>query len=186
MARRIWSRIVTTQPNYINVNELCRRQAVSLKNVIEAAGIPYHSGKEYLVRRRDERRLFEAIRAERKRRRDKGAIFWNRPIDPEWAPLLESVVYFIQCGDYLKIGVANNARARMEDLQVGCPHDLALIGELPGGETLETELHRRFQKFHHRGEWFRFEGALRTFCREELHEKLHGETTPPSEMQNSY
>lgn len=65
-------------------------------------------------------------------------------------------VYFIQAGKggAVKIGYAKDVRRRMAELRISCPHDLVLIGAMPGGAEKEAELHAMFWSVHLRGEWF--------------------------------
>jgi hypothetical protein len=72
-----------------------------------------------------------------------------------------SNVYFIQCGEFVKIGKADNPRVRLSELTTGNPLDMKLLYAVPGCENVERSLHRWFRTYHHRGEWFRFEGELR-------------------------
>ncbi len=65
-------------------------------------------------------------------------------------------VYFIECGDFIKIGFtiyANDRRVR--SLQGGTPHELRLIGKAYAAKSLEARLHKTFAHLRHRGEWFR-------------------------------
>ena len=72
-------------------------------------------------------------------------------------------VYFIQevIGIYapIKIGVSKNVQERMRNIQ-GCnPRKLevyAVIGPMGKAKAfnLEESLHRKFRRFHLRGEWF--------------------------------
>lgn len=68
-------------------------------------------------------------------------------------------VYFIQAGDEdgpIKIGFADNPRARLNDLQTGHYEQLVLLGVLPC-ETLEDErkIHALVDDACIRGEWHR-------------------------------
>ena len=63
-------------------------------------------------------------------------------------------MYLIQCGDYVKIGVARSLGKRLMGLQCGTPYDLKLLGAVRGDYALERELHRKFEMHAHRGEWF--------------------------------
>lgn len=58
-----------------------------------------------------------------------------------------------ECGA-VKIGVAKNVQRRLENLQIGSPSKLELVGVLPGGEDVERDLHARFSGQRRRGEWF--------------------------------
>lgn len=55
----------------------------------------------------------------------------------------------------IKIGVAKDPMRRLASLQTGNPHKLRLLLVLPGGESLERELHGRFAGARlPGGEWF--------------------------------
>lgn len=89
----------------------------------------------------------------------------ERGIDPRLCG-----VYFIQCRDFIKIGKTINLRQRLIAHQLSTPFDLAIAGfvqclsyEL---DEMEGRFHRRFSDLHHRGEWFRLEGALESFINE--------------------
>lgn len=72
-------------------------------------------------------------------------------------------VYFVQDEHgYVKIGWTVNVAARLSGLQVGSPHSLFLIRVIDGGPATEAWLHRRFEAFRVRGEWFRFDEAMIT------------------------
>lgn len=66
-------------------------------------------------------------------------------------------IYFIQGKDGLglvKIGVANDPKKRLADLQRTSPIELEIIGSRPGDTFVERELHERFADFRAHGEWF--------------------------------
>lgn len=70
---------------------------------------------------------------------------------------LKQSVYFIQSGTDgpVKIGIAENPRARMRHMQTGCPDRLRLLHAAPGGPEREAELHAWLAPHHLRGEWFK-------------------------------
>jgi hypothetical protein len=72
-------------------------------------------------------------------------------------------VYFMLCGGKVKIGVATKVNGRLSAMQVSNPDKVELLTCVPGDETLEGQLHRRFAKLHIRGEWFRYEGVLKKY-----------------------
>lgn len=83
---------------------------------------------------------------------------WTPP--PPAVPRAEgdSSVYFIrsECANrYIKIGIATHIPTRLSQLQVNSAYPLVLIATMPGGRDKETELHKRFEDAHERGEWFR-------------------------------
>lgn len=65
-------------------------------------------------------------------------------------------IYFIRGldGGPVKIGVANDPKKRLADLQRTCPVELEIIGSRPGDTLVERELHERFADFRVHGEWF--------------------------------
>lgn len=69
---------------------------------------------------------------------------------------IQQRVYFIQSGDCgpIKIGIAEDAKTRMRQMQTGCPDPLRLLGTLPGGAGREAALHRHLSAHRVRGEWF--------------------------------
>ncbi len=75
----------------------------------------------------------------------------------------ESYVYFITDGEAIKIGKANNPKSRLSALQTSHHKPLVILATMPGGEELERELHRIFDAYRLRGEWFRDCSPLREF-----------------------
>jgi hypothetical protein len=76
----------------------------------------------------------------------------------------EQSVYFVQSGEFVKIGISSGAANRLQKMQVGNPTKMEPLFSLPGGKEREAALHGRFRAYHHRGEWFRLEGELADFC----------------------
>ena len=68
--------------------------------------------------------------------------------------------YLIQCGDFVKIGIASSVHNRLRALQAMNPLPLKVLVVLAGGRDLERALHARFAAYRHRDEWFRIEGDL--------------------------
>jgi hypothetical protein len=66
-----------------------------------------------------------------------------------------SFVYFIECGDYIKIGYATSIRARLCSLTTSTPYPLNVLATIDGDKHTEAILHARFADAFHRGEWFR-------------------------------
>ena len=68
---------------------------------------------------------------------------------------------------FVKIGwVRHRAKAqdRCELIQVGCPYPLQVVITVGvDGRRAETKLHKAFELYHFRGEWFRCEGRLKAF-----------------------
>lgn len=68
----------------------------------------------------------------------------------------ETFVYVIEASglNVFKIGIADNPRIRLSELQVGSPTDLILLGFWRGSGLAEKRIHRSLRSFHKRGEWF--------------------------------
>lgn len=74
-----------------------------------------------------------------------------------------SYVYFIQCGNFIKIGCSANPEERVNQLRRGgkalrpsvWEGNPFLIGYVPGTKKDERGLHTDFKNLHDRGEWFR-------------------------------
>lgn len=81
----------------------------------------------------------------------------------DWRPVNKGWVYFIRAGDFIKIGYALDVRTRLNALQVGTPEKLEIIWQEPGEKRHEVKYHQQFAAQRERGEWFRYEGALKEF-----------------------
>lgn len=73
-------------------------------------------------------------------------------------------VYFIKCADKVKIGVSKKPYKRLASLQSGNPFPMDMIAIMPGSSATEHELHSVFHEYHHRNEWYDFEGELKEFA----------------------
>jgi hypothetical protein len=63
-------------------------------------------------------------------------------------------VYFVACGQVIKIGVAVNVRKRLIGVQAACPFRLSLLAVAPGGVREEAAYHERFAAHRRHFEWF--------------------------------
>lgn len=65
-------------------------------------------------------------------------------------------VYFIEAVGLqkIKIGVSDDPKKRLEQLSVGSPVKLKLVGTIQGDNNLEKELHSRFAYLNSDREWF--------------------------------
>jgi len=64
-------------------------------------------------------------------------------------------IYFIQCGDSVKIGHSKNPSARARELAIGMPKEPLLLGSYTAPVAEERKLHKKFKKWHERAEWFK-------------------------------
>lgn len=62
----------------------------------------------------------------------------------------------------MKIGYSKDPVSRLRNLQTSNPLKLKLIGLLPGSFSSEKEFHLLFKKFKTNGEWFRYDGQLKS------------------------
>lgn len=79
-------------------------------------------------------------------------------------------VYFIQCGEFIKIGrTRNRVQRRLAELRCGNPYPLTLLATVAAHRSelvnLEASYHGRFAAYHHRDEWFRAEPDLLAFIK---------------------
>lgn len=63
-------------------------------------------------------------------------------------------VYFLRCGEFVKIGYSETPLDRVAAIAAGSIGDHKLLGLVRGGITMEKQLHQRFKAFRHKGEWF--------------------------------
>lgn len=65
------------------------------------------------------------------------------------------IIYFIECGDFIKIGFTYSLKQRMRAMQSSNPFDLRLMHKMRGSLAREAQLMAKFRHLRHRGEWFR-------------------------------
>jgi hypothetical protein len=84
-----------------------------------------------------------------------------------------SWVYFIEATNtnLVKIGRGCGSE-RLKSLQTGCPYELKLLCEIKTLDDikLEKELHRKFNKYHYRGEWFCMSDKIQDYIKENSHD----------------
>ncbi len=75
------------------------------------------------------------------------------------------MIYFIGSeSGHVKIGYTySNVFTRLASLQTGCPFELKLIKTIGGNSIHETSLHKKFKRFHLRGEWFHLSPEIQSF-----------------------
>ncbi|RLI72248.1 MAG: hypothetical protein DRP02_02220 [Candidatus Gerdarchaeota archaeon] len=71
----------------------------------------------------------------------------------------KSILYLIQCGEFVKIGVTDNLQKRIKTFQTGNPFPLKVLyaRDFHNAKRIERNLHRKYKKHRHRLEWFRKE-----------------------------
>ena len=83
--------------------------------------------------------------------------------EPKQNPRPSAVVYFIQAGEFVKIGFSVNPESRIDELKTGCPFELKLLTTVPGGKKMEKELHQIFAAHRQHGEWFTFHQDIKDY-----------------------
>ena len=75
-------------------------------------------------------------------------------------------VYFISCGEFVKIGCAVSVKERLKSVQTGCPYPLAIVGAFESGYMGLTEqrVHEMFETYHYRGEWYKNVRQIKEFA----------------------
>jgi predicted GIY-YIG superfamily endonuclease len=71
-------------------------------------------------------------------------------------------VYLLESGGYFKIGVADNIKTRLKNLQTGNPHPIRLrqsfnLGTRDAAIQVEKGLHKLLRPINKSGEWFKIE-----------------------------
>lgn len=69
---------------------------------------------------------------------------------------VNKALYFVRCGDAVKIGVSVDPNVRLEALQTGAPGKLTLMAVIPKAGPRENECHQRLEHLRIHGEWFRY------------------------------
>lgn len=124
------------------------------------------------------RQLVDEITSARVKRGPLGELFEQfSKVDPR-APRTrrdmrdEAAVYFLHCGDFIKIGYSSSPHMRLRQIQASDgtlhpegmdPSGAVLLKTAPGGYRHEQELHARFSSLRHTGEWFRADADLTDF-----------------------
>lgn len=93
-------------------------------------------------------------------------------------------VYFLRSGDRVKIGTSRTPASRLADLAIAVSDPVEQILVVRGSRADEKRLHKRFERFRTRGEWFSVSHALQlliTRCAAAgvvVHEPPHGTDEP--------
>jgi Meiotically up-regulated gene 113 len=80
-------------------------------------------------------------------------------------PKANGCVYFIRCGDFIKIGYSLSPERRLSHIMTVNPHEIELLGYRYGTRDDEALYHERFAPHRHRGEWFNAAPEIETYAR---------------------
>ena len=72
------------------------------------------------------------------------------------------VVYFIYVREMnaVKIGYTKNLLHRFPNIQTATPAELELLGVVDGDTRVERQFHKKFERHHIHGEWYRFSDEI--------------------------
>jgi Meiotically up-regulated gene 113 len=73
------------------------------------------------------------------------------------------LIYFAKIGKAIKIGFTTNVERRLKSFRGASAEPIRLIGVFPGGQKLETELHRLFAASRITNEFFTTDSVIREF-----------------------
>jgi hypothetical protein len=93
-----------------------------------------------------------------------------------------SLVYFIDCGRYTKVGTTFDIRNRMSGIETHNPFEISLWGLIRGNRPLESQLHVELGAYRKRNEWFELDAEARTAIRSWL--KKNGGEVSETEADN--
>lgn len=82
-------------------------------------------------------------------------------------PEQQSVVYFVQVGNRIKIGTTTGMRGRLDNIRTMAGHEPKVLRMLPGGRREERQAHALFTEERVRGEWFEPSDRLMAFIKEQ-------------------
>lgn len=77
--------------------------------------------------------------------------------------MTDSIVYFIQAGEFVKIGTTTNLKSRLISIKTHSPFAPKVLCAIPGDTSREFAIHSRFEKSRANGEWFMDSPELRAF-----------------------
>ncbi|MCA6430260.1 MAG: GIY-YIG nuclease family protein [Cytophagales bacterium] len=63
----------------------------------------------------------------------------------------------------VKIGYASDINSRISSIQTSTPEKLCLMFTFEGGKELEKHFHSELKQFHIKGEWFKYNEAVKNF-----------------------
>ena len=87
--------------------------------------------------------------------RNKGGPFISLPADEQ-----PTKIYFVQCGDKIKIGRSKNPWARLDALKTSMPEEPTLIGYYEAFVADERDLQLKWDHLHVNREWFHLTDEL--------------------------
>ena len=78
----------------------------------------------------------------------------------------KSWVYFLQSGNYVKIGyTVQSVNDRIKTLKLACPEPPKVLAIYIGSKEVESQLHNKFRAHRSNGEWFRLVQPIKNFLK---------------------
>lgn len=65
------------------------------------------------------------------------------------------MIYFVRVAEFVKIGFSSGVLDRIKAIESHNPQELVILGCIDGLLDDEKKLHREFEEYWHRNEWFR-------------------------------
>lgn len=88
-----------------------------------------------------------------------------------------SIIYFVQAGEFIKIGTTHNLKKRLAAISTYSPFPVHLLHTLPGGWRTEVRIHQRFSGRRAHKEWFKDCPEIRQYiesnCMDDVAEDIH-------------
>jgi hypothetical protein len=144
-----------TLPSFLTIDEAAERLGKSRRWLEEwlrqhptsKSGMPYYAaaGRTKLFTDENIRWIAKAIDDEKAERKERN----------EAAKSDDGFVYFIEAGDFIKIGYTRSPVARGIKMTTDSPFELKLLHLEDGTFKREKVIHRHFAAIRVRGEWFR-------------------------------
>lgn len=142
--------------------ELLDNPAMTAKDISDVVGCG-RRGAGYIMRAVKHVELGEAVSNHRTHKLDLEEWLLNAAAARPISLAVEAGVYFMGCGDAVKIGVTNNHWQRLDSIQACNPNPVRTLLLFDGDAALEAYFHGRFREHLIHSEWFRREGSLDEF-----------------------
>jgi len=77
-------------------------------------------------------------------------------------------IYVFRVQDFVKIGFSTDWKKRFKHIQTASPYTIEKVFAFAANKSSEARLHKRFAKYHVRGEWFRHDGSVAKWTENEM------------------
>lgn len=73
-------------------------------------------------------------------------------------------IYFIRCGEYVKVGFSTDHQSRLRNIAACTPYDVALEALHEGTRADEASFHKMLAPYRHKLEWFIWRDEVRAIA----------------------